>query len=192
VEFRDTVEKDLGRTRMFGHPHTLYTGFKWDTSAPHRQAVTRYAWYPSLPIPELLARLRVITEPGRHSGLLDIAQGVTERASHEIPHGDIQYVEVTEEANPRRSFDINIYKSGLRIEDLCPYLLRALPNFAITPERFESLYQRIRGERFGHLAGGIDRDDKEFMTVYYGVTHVHSHQLRSATSVPADPPTDGG
>ena len=47
-------------------------------------------------------------------------------------------------------------------------------------------------ERFGHLAGGVDREDNDFMTVYYGVKHVHSGQLGSATIVPADGPRDSG
>ena len=103
---------------------------------------------------------------------------------------DIQYLEVTEEGNPRRSFDINIYKSGLRLEDLSLCLLRALRHYAIPSGRFESMFQRIKTERFGHLAGGIDRDEKDFVTVYYGVKHIHSGQLGSATIVPAERPND--
>ena len=91
----------------------------------------------------MLDHLQMTIEPSRHHELLEIVRRITERASKEMSHGDIQYLDVTEEGNPRRSFDINIYKSGLRLEDLYPHLLRALAHYAIDPGRFESLYQRI-------------------------------------------------
>jgi hypothetical protein len=113
--------------------------------------------------------------------LFDIVGGITKRASEKISHSDIQFLKVTEEDNPRSSFDINIYKSGLLLGNLWPYLLRALRHYAVPSGRLETLYQRIRTERFGHLAGGVDREDRDFMTFYFCVKHVHSSQLGSAT-----------
>lgn len=188
LEFRDKIEKEIGRRPVKGHSFRLFTGFKWDAFSPERQAITRYDWYPSLPIAELYERLQITLEPSRHGGLLEVVQGITERASREMSHDDIQYLEVSEEGNPRRSFDINIYKSGLRVEDLCPYILRASRHYAIPFGSFDSLYQRIKAERFGHLAGGIDRENKDFMTVYYGVKTIHSSQFGSATIVREDRP----
>jgi hypothetical protein len=186
LEFRDKIEKESGGAPVSSRSFRLFTGFKWDAFSPTRQVVTRYAWYPSLPVAEIFERLRTSLEPSRHSELLEVVRGITKRASEKISHSDIQYLEVTEDGNPRRSFDINIYKSGLRIEDVCPYLLRALRHYAIPFGRFEPLYQRIRADRFGHLAGGVDRENKDFMTVYCGVKAMHSSQFGSATIVRGD------
>jgi hypothetical protein len=186
LEFRDKIEKEIGGAPVTGGSFRLFTGFKWDAFSPPRQAVTRYAWYPSLPVAKVFERLRTTLEPSWHTELLEVVRGITQRASEKIADSDIQYLEVTEDGNPRRSFDINIYKSGLRIEDVSSYLFRALRHYAIPFDRFEPLYQRIRADRFGHLASGVDRENKDFMTVYYGVKAIHSSQLGSATIVRGD------
>ena len=185
-EFRDKVQVGLAADCDAGQSHLLFTGFKWDTASPTRQAVTEYAWYPSLSVREIHEHLRVFIEPNQHRELLELAAGVTAQAAEKIPVGEIQFLEVTEKGNPRRSFDINVYKSGLSVEDLFPHLLPALRYYAIPEEKSESLYQKIKMERFGHLAGGIGRDNQDFMTVYYGAHKIHSSQLRSARVAPVD------
>jgi hypothetical protein len=96
------------------------------------------------------------------------------------PHDEIQYLEVTEEGSPRTSFDINVYKAGHRVQEMHALLLKAMQHYAVPPAHFDSLYERIKTERFGHLAGGVDRHGREFMTVYYGVKHTDGRWLRSA------------
>ena len=184
VEFRDKIEKEIRDNPVTGRSYPLFTGFKWDTSSPSKQAVTHYDWYPFLPVPAMLERMRTIVDPDRHQALLEVVREIVERASDKIPSGDIQYLEVTEEGNPRSSFDINLYKAGHALEDVHPSLLKAARHYAIPPDRFDALYERIKSERLGHVAGGVDREDRDFMTVYYGVKHIESSRLRSATVDP--------
>jgi hypothetical protein len=214
LEFRDRIERQIGGTRVTGQSFPLFTGFKWDAFSPTRgsgfqppngprhtsdlcvsssssgarQVVTQYAWYPSLPLSNMLDRMRLILEPRRHGRLLDIVRDIVQRAAETASDEDIQYLEVTEDGNPRSSIDINLYKSGLRLEELFPYLLRAARHYAIPPDRFDALYHKIKVERFGHLAAGIARENTDFMTVYYGVQHLHSDQCGSAMVVPASEP----
>jgi hypothetical protein len=42
-------------------------------------------------------------------------------------------------------------------------------HFSIPSEEIHTLYDPVKTEIFEHLAGGIDRDGKDFLTVYYGV-----------------------
>ena len=42
-------------------------------------------------------------------------------------------------------------------------------HYSIPSEAFHTLYNPVKTEIFGHLAGGIDRDGKDFLAVYYGV-----------------------
>jgi hypothetical protein len=180
LENRDRIEREIADAPVSGQSFPLFTGFKWDVFSPDRQAVTQYAWFPSMPVADIVGRLQSTIGLERHGELFGIARGVVERAAEKIPGRHIQYLEVAEEGNPRRSFDINIYKSGLRLQDLEPYMSAAQRHFALPAERFGALLQRIKGERFGHLAGGIDRKNKPFMTVYYGVQRFHSDQLGAA------------
>lgn len=40
-------------------------------------------------------------------------------------------------------------------------------HFSISERLFEPWYNKIKDSRFAHLSGGIDRDGKDFFTVYY-------------------------
>ena len=72
-----------------------------------------------------------------------------------------------EEGNPRRSFDINLYEAALRLRDLDSPLAAARRRYRISDETFGPLFQQVADARFGHLAGGIDRRGRDFLTVYY-------------------------
>ncbi len=183
LEFRDRIEEEIRGRDPGSASFLLYLGFKWDIEDTTRQAMTRYEWFPSLPVPDILSRLRKIIDPHRHENLLEIAESSVAQASERISHNDIQYLEVTEEGNPRKSFDINIYKAQLQLKDLYPLLLKTVKHHSIPFERFQSLYEIIKNNRFGHLAGGVDREDRDFLTVYYGVEYMNRHHLRSDSSV---------
>ena len=180
LEFRDKIEAEIAGAPATGRSYSLFTGFKWDARFPSQQAVTGYIWHPSLPTAEILQRLRIIINPLAHGVLYGVVKEMTERVSATIPSDAIQYLEVTEEGNPRTSFDINMYKAGHQVQEMRALLLRAQQHYAIPPAQFDSLYERIKTERFGHLAGGVDRQGRDFMTVYYGVTQTDGSWLRSA------------
>jgi hypothetical protein len=132
-------------------------------------------------MPGILERLGMTFGKSSRGGLLGVIENIANRTAERTSPRDIQYLEVTEEGNPRKSFDVNIYKSGLLLQDLHEDLLRALRLCAIPRSRFEPFYQRIKTERVGHLAGGVDRDNRDFLTVYFGVRNIHSSQLATAT-----------
>ena len=175
LEFRDRIEEEIRERDIGATSFLLHLGFKWDLEDSTRQTTTRYMWYPSLPVKDILARLRNIMDPRRHGDLLETVGGIIDQASARISHNDIQYLEVTEEDNPRKSFDINIYKAQLRVRDLYPLLLKTMKHYAIPLEKFQPFYETIKTNRFGHLAGGIDREDRDFLTMYHGVKYLDSH-----------------
>jgi hypothetical protein len=79
---------------------------------------------------------------------------------------------VTEKGNPRNSFDINLYKSGVRIEEIKPFLVKLADYYDLDPQEFSVFCDQIASKRFGHLAGGLDREGRDFMTIYYGVEYL--------------------
>ena len=169
LEFYDKIREEIKSRANKSEHFLLHLGFKWDVSDNTRHALTKYTWYRSLTVEDILVRLANILDPGKYRKSLAIAEGILTAASSRIPHHDILYLEVSEENNPRRSFDINMYRAALELRELHPFLTEMCQHYSISSETFRALYHQVKTKIFGHLSGGIDREGKDFLTVYYGV-----------------------
>ena len=169
LEFPPKWESEFLNRPAGGDSFTLYLGFKWDASNSQKRALTRYTCYPLIAPEQMMTKLAALYESSIEMESLEIVKGFLEAALSRTGHDQILYLEVSEDNNPRRSFDINMYRARLRLEDLHPLLLQMCRHFSITPEGFHALYDPVKSKRFGHLSGGLDREGKEFLTVYYGV-----------------------
>lgn len=147
-------------------PLLLYLGFKWDTADNAKQAVSRYTYYPLI-TPEKIAE-RVSDIYGSARLPYEVVKNITDIASAIIDHTRISYLEVTEENSPRRSFDINVYDANLLISEQYPLLGRAAQYYGISFGDFHGLYDGIKDSILGHISGGIDREGKDFITIYHG------------------------
>jgi hypothetical protein len=165
LEFWERIKREIQDTHEVSKPFLLHLGFKWDASDNTKRSVTEYTWYPWLPLDDIVGRLLRILDPQKHGHSLETAKAILGLASARIPHQDILYLEVGEEDNPRRSFDINVYRAGLQVGELHPILLKAWQHYSIPAERWHDLYGRVASKAFGHLSGGIDRGGKDFLTV---------------------------
>jgi hypothetical protein len=178
LEFRDRIEKEIKGIDTGEKSFLLFLGFKWDMSDSGKQAASQYFWFPSLPVQDIVARIASMFDHAGDRGSLIIMEDMIKKASQKISPQDIQYVEVFEEGNPRRSFDINLYKAGLPLEDLHLFLFKVADDYSLPSEDFRLLYDRIKSERFGHLGGGVDREGRNYLTVYYGVEHLYGCHLK--------------
>jgi hypothetical protein len=79
------------------------------------------------------------------------------------------YVEAAEQGNPRRSFDLNFYKVGLRVGELRAPLSRLCKSYSIPSAKLEALLAQSAARPFGHLSGGLGRKGEDFLTVYYEI-----------------------
>lgn len=150
-------------------PVLLHRALKWDPADASRRVLTRYLWYPGLAIPDLLGRLaRVYEDPEADVGFEATRTVVLLAAQRAGPQG-VRYLEVVEEGNPRRSFDVNLYPAGLTVGDVSAQLSRVAEGFAIPGGLAGPLFGALRDRVVGHLAGGIHRGGEEFFTVYHGV-----------------------
>lgn len=150
-------------------PFQLYEGFKWDTLDSKKRVLTSYTCYPCITLESIFQRLSSLYEDPMLRDSLEITKAILETASKRTGHENLVYLEVSEGDNPRKSFDISMYKAKLLLEDLFPLLLEMGRRFSIASERLYALFDPVRAERFGHLSGGIGREGQEFLTVYYGV-----------------------
>jgi hypothetical protein len=180
LEFYEKIEREIKKEPNQSGPLLLHLGYKWDASDNAKRTVTRYNWYRLLSVDAILARFSRILDPHRHGRLLEIAKGILTLASARVPSDDILYLEVSEENNPRISFDINMYRANLTLEELYPFLLNVCLHYSIPSEEFYTLYDRVKNKTFGHLSGGIDREGKDFLTVYYGVEGIDPYESQSS------------
>jgi hypothetical protein len=179
AEFFDRIQAELRASGETAGPYLLYLGFKWDPFEPARQAVTQYHWHPWLNGAQIVERLAAIADPQRHSHLFETVRNLIDIAAARMPHRDILYLEVTEAGNPRKSFDINLYRGGLQVGELYPLLAGLGQHYALPYTLFRDLYRQIQNQSFGHLAGGISRQGKEFCTVYHGASSLPERRYGS-------------
>ncbi|TFH49770.1 MAG: hypothetical protein E4G89_04325 [Methanothrix sp.] len=169
LEFWERIKEEISKSEHRPGPALLHLGFKWDVANPARQALTRYTWCPWLSSQEILQRVSHILEAERGAAARQASEQLISLALARIPDRDILYLEVTEEGNPRRSFDINVYRANLQVAEVYPLLSMLCRRHSIPFDAFHSLYSGISAKRFGHLAAGVDREGNSFFTIYYGV-----------------------
>ncbi|MEO8158277.1 MAG: hypothetical protein ABI648_10820 [Betaproteobacteria bacterium] len=150
-------------------PATLHVAYKWDTADPAHCVVSRYLLYPALTQTQILERMAHIYQAAGNEASLDIARGVLAVACTRVEADALQYLEVREDGNERLSFDLNFYDAGLLVKDLQAPLAQMRQRFAIKPGQFQALYDQIKAQTAGHLAGGVHRNGHDFFNVYYGV-----------------------
>ena len=149
-------------------PRLLYIAFKWDCQKPERQMVTKYHWLPNLTGDEIQRRIAHLYEQPRSHALEQVG-AILRIAEQRNPETQFRYLEVTEDGNQRRSFDLNLYDSELRIKDLRQPLAAIVSQHQISDCQFQQLYDAIQMQPFGHLAGGVHREGVDFFNIYYGV-----------------------
>jgi len=169
LEFWDKIKKEVRTKPKKTDPVLLHLGFKWDALDNTKGTIARYTSYPLLSVKDILKRLKRIYDGVQDRTSFDIVKGIIKLASTKAVKDMFIYLEVSEEDNPRRSFDINLYKANLQLHELYPLLSKMSRHYSISSEEFDPLYDQIGTRLFGHLAGGIDREGKDFLTVYYEV-----------------------
>jgi len=166
LEFWDRLRARVLQDPGNHAPAELFLGFKWQAGEPKRRALARYTCYPLLSIAAIASRMQALYA-GSGQPSLAAARALLEAAALRVPGDSFVYVEAAEEGNPRKSFDLNLYKAGLMVRGLRPVLAPLAPSYGIAPAKLEELLERAGGRPLGHLSGGVGRDGKDFLTVYY-------------------------
>ena len=167
LEFWDSVRRQVLHTGCTD-PLLLNLGFKWRAGGNGSDVrVARYTCFPLLSVYDILVRLQQVLAGGHSPVINAAASGIIQRAAAANPSASFLYVEVSEEGNPRRSFDVNLYKANLSVHDIHPFLSEAARHFCIPPDTLEPWLQQIAARPLGHISGGRDKDGRDFMTTYY-------------------------
>lgn len=149
-------------------PVLLHLAYKWDALDRDKCTVARYVCHPRLPLAAILVRLANIYSSHADRASFEAALGIIELAAARTGE-PLMYLEVSEQNNPRSSFDINLHDAGLGLKDIEHWLTAMRMHYSIPFDRFERMLAPIGAEKLGHLSGGINREGRDFLTVYYEV-----------------------
>lgn len=145
----------------------LGLGFKWLVDDPAQSVVTCYQYLPQLRLEQVLTNIQTVFQSYSEDVTCALAQRIV-RLAAERSHGQsMVYMTAHEEGNPRHSFDVNVLGSDLTMQDLKPILLDACPSLKLSGEDLHAVLNWAAGARVAHVAGGLSREGKDFMTLYY-------------------------
>jgi hypothetical protein len=169
LEFWDAVRRETLRTGAQA-PQLLHLGVKWDTASPGHHEVARYDCHPLLNVRTILRRMVACYGSPGAPQLCELTQAIVRNAAQREPGASMLYLEVSEQDNPRSSFDINLYKSGMRVGDVAPQLRQAAAWFQVPVDSIDAQLQRLGASLLGHLSSGLGRHGQPFLSVYAETT----------------------
>jgi hypothetical protein len=129
--------------------------------------IAEYRAYPLFRAEDVAIRIATSFYGGLRNDPYSIVDDLLDLAGTRTQPGELLYFEASEQGNRRSSFDINLYRANLQMAEIYPLLLRTVRHYSIELEKFEELYQGVKGEKLGHLSGGIDREGRDFLTFYF-------------------------
>ena len=165
LEFWDEVRLALRATGS-REPREMHLGLKWEEGPAQRVERAHYICYPLLTHEEILARLKALYGNERAMPGHAAARQIVKACAARWPRMPLIYLEASEEGNQRRSFDLNFYRTGLRMPDAIRHLQAAGEGLDIDAHALAKSLARLGDARLGHLSGGFDRRGGEFMSLY--------------------------
>lgn len=168
VQFTDPQDAPKAGPPPLPVPVLLYVAYKWDVFDSRKATRANYTGFPGLSRDAMRARLERIFEGPDSRPRCELANLFIMTALTRAPHSVMRYLEVAEEGNPRKSFDFNGYDARLRVAEFYPLLVQLCLRYEVGPGEFLPIYDRIKMKEFGHLSGGVDREGRDFLTVYFG------------------------
>lgn len=150
-------------------PFVLFHAFKWNHADPNERVMTRYVCHPRLERTALLQRIAAVYADRSERTPWHVMCELVAAASRRVPEKELLYLDVTEEGTDRKSFDVNFYRARMRVGSVEPFFERLGTHFRLRADLVPAAFAGSLDLRLGHVAGGIDRRGRDFLTIYYGV-----------------------
>lgn len=161
--FKLYVEYELGRPAAGVPDDTIFLSAKWRPGGE-----VNFSLYRHLPFPTngLEARVALRDTYAPDVGALSIA--FADRVLSELiaPKARVDVMLVVDEATPRKSFDINLYRVETPLNRHKGALKALCEGFGM-PEATRQILADGEGTMLGHVALGRDATGGEFVTLYY-------------------------
>ncbi len=149
------------------NPSLKHLAFKWRPGETTAHTIARYLSELSFSPDGMAHRLEEIYG-GRALITCSVAEEIVRLSANRMPPEDIVFLEVQEEKNPRRSFDICVYDAELKLADVENMLAQLWGHFGLPGSAFRQMFEPLKNESLGHVSGGVGRNGEEFFTVYFG------------------------
>ena len=167
LEFWDKVRTSIKGSRAPYESVTLFLGYKWSAFDNTRSALTNYTYYPMITLDEIINRMGKLNSQDENQIAFEVVRKIITHSTRGFDDKSLIYLEASEENNPRKSFDINLYEAGINLRKIYPFLKQLCRYYSVRIEELDNLYSLVNSLVLGHLSAGIDRDGKDFLTVYY-------------------------
>ncbi len=149
-------------------PYLSHLGLKWHAEDSAKKALARYTCFPGCTNREMQDRLSDGFYGDTSNSPFEIVKGILDLASQKVDKDRFAYLDVMEENNPRSSYDINLYGANLQLKEIYSFLLDLCRYYRIPEAQLGDRYATKKTNILGHLAGGRDRDGRDFLTLYFG------------------------
>lgn len=146
----------------------VHRAYKWDAINPENRALTEYRYQPGIGRAGIVKRVGELFASNDRAPSVFVRQMI-EKSERDIPADELLMLEVTEEGNPRSSFDLKFYDAEWTLISLETELAALFSHFQLPQALHQRLMQQCGDRILGHLSGGIGRDGAEFITLYFGV-----------------------
>ena len=115
------------------------------------------------------SRFTSVTKLPQKSIVALLGKELLKLANKHIAAEQIFFIDVVEEENSRRSYDINVYNANLTLNHIEKLLEPTLIYFNVPTKQWRVFFDPIKHLHLGHLSGGIGRDGQPFFSVFFGV-----------------------
>jgi len=173
LEFWEPIRAGLLAGTLGPEPLLLHYGVKWQARGD-AYAPAEYHVFPLLTAYDIVKRIRALHPPGRHSLALGTANALVQRGSSRTPGAPMLYLEAREAGSARHSCDINLYKTGLRLEDAAGLLRELGAALDVPAPALEGHLRAHAALPLGHVAAGTDRHGQDFLSIYLGVRELEA------------------
>ena len=167
LEYWDKICAEITAAPHETHPRLMFLGYKWNIKHPERQVLSEYICHPLLSTSEIIQRITQLYQPAKDRRVLEHVLDIIQRASVQCADRSFIYLEVGEGNNPRRSFDLNMYKASLSLHEIDQTLCRLQAYYEIQQQSFLKVKELVGPKLLGHLSGGTNRQGEDFLTFYY-------------------------
>jgi SAM-dependent methyltransferase len=148
-------------------PGLLHVAFKWDPVGVAPPAVTRYLLHPPADRVGILALLASFHDGGAAHPSFSLFATVINRALGRCAAADLQVLEVVEDGG-RRSYVVNVSNAALKVGDVRQELTALGCAVNSDAAAVAAAVAARAGDGLGHVAGGVHRDGRAFVTIYHG------------------------
>ena len=140
-----------------------FLGWKWATgpTADSGHVLTQYRQQPVRSWQSVVDQIDTIADlPSSVADMLHICRG-------KFPERLPQLLQVTESGSVRHSWDVNVYDSVVSLQEITPLLHALCDTWKIPVSSVGDFLQPRQHALVGHLAAGIHRSGRPFLTVYF-------------------------